>query len=105
LILILSGIEPGWGSGLAVSGFERTGHALEARPNVADDGCRLCHGNGLFLRLDHGRAIMADDGFGPFGNMILITVGFFASIFVANVHGISMGSLTFATAIGLSGRF
>ncbi len=50
-------------------------------------------------------AIMADDGFGPFGNMILITVGFFASIFVANAHGISMGTLTFATATGLSGAF
>lgn len=50
-------------------------------------------------------AIMADDGFGPFGNMILITVGFFASIFVANVHGISMGNLTFAMGTGLSGAF
>lgn len=50
-------------------------------------------------------AIMADDGFGPFGNMILITIGFFASIFVANVHGISMGNLTFAMGTGLSGAF
>jgi hypothetical protein len=50
-------------------------------------------------------AIMADDGFGPVGNMLLITVGFFASILVANLNGIAMGNLTFAMATGLSGAF
>lgn len=50
-------------------------------------------------------AIMSDDGFGPFGNMILIAVGFFAAIFVANVHGVAMGNLTFAVTTGLSGAF
>ncbi len=50
-------------------------------------------------------AIMSDDGFGPFGNMILIAIGFFAAIFVANVYGVAMRNLTFAMATGLSGAF
>lgn len=50
-------------------------------------------------------AVMAEDGFGSFGNMLLITAGFFAAIFVANVHGIRMGNLSFAVATGMTGAF
>jgi hypothetical protein len=50
-------------------------------------------------------AIMADDGFGPFGNMLLITGGFFAAVLIANVHGIRMTSLGFAVVTGMAGAF
>jgi hypothetical protein len=50
-------------------------------------------------------AIMHDDGFGPVGNMAVITVGFFAAIFLANCNGIPMRSLTLAMATGLGGAF
>jgi uncharacterized membrane protein YeaQ/YmgE (transglycosylase-associated protein family) len=50
-------------------------------------------------------AIMRDDGFGPIGNMIIFTAGFFAAIFLANSWGISLRDLTQAMAIGLSGAF
>ena len=32
---------------------------------------------------------MRDDGFGPIGNMLLFTVGFFAAILAANSYGIA----------------
>jgi hypothetical protein len=50
-------------------------------------------------------AIMRDDGFGPVGNMVLITASFFVSILLANYSGIAMVNLTFAAATGLSGAF
>jgi hypothetical protein len=49
--------------------------------------------------------VMQDDGFGPFGNMIVITVGFFLGIFAANRWGIRFGELEIAVATGLGGAF
>ncbi|PSJ59453.1 hypothetical protein [Pseudaminobacter soli (ex Li et al. 2025)] len=50
-------------------------------------------------------AIMRDDGFGPFGNMVIFTAGFFVAILAVNSYGIAFGSLTLATATGLGGAF
>ena len=50
-------------------------------------------------------AIMKEDGFGPTGNMVLFTAGFFAAIFVANAMGTNLRDLTFAVAYGLGGAF
>lgn len=50
-------------------------------------------------------AIMRDDGFGPFGNMILFTVGFFLAVFMANSWGISLRDLKLAVGWGLGGAF
>lgn len=49
--------------------------------------------------------VMQDDGFGPFGNMIVITVGFFLGIFAANRWGIRFTELEVAVATGLGGAF
>ncbi|MCR5856495.1 hypothetical protein [Mesorhizobium sp. J428] len=49
--------------------------------------------------------LMQDDGFGPFGNMIVITAGFFLGIFAANRWGIRFGALEIAVATGLGGAF
>ena len=50
-------------------------------------------------------AIMLDDGFGPLGNMVLFTLGFFGAIYLANIYGISLGDMKRATATGLGGAF
>ena len=50
-------------------------------------------------------AIMREDGFGAFGNMIVITTGFFLGILLANNYGIAFRDLTQATATGLSSAF
>ena len=50
-------------------------------------------------------AIMKEDGFGPTGNMVLFTAGFFAAIIVANSNGINLHDLTRAAAYGLGGAF
>jgi uncharacterized membrane protein YeaQ/YmgE (transglycosylase-associated protein family) len=50
-------------------------------------------------------AIMRDDGFGPIGNMVLFTAGFFIAILVANSWGIHLRDLTRAVATGLGGAF
>ena len=50
-------------------------------------------------------AIMREDGFGPTGNMILFTVGFFIAVIVANTYGISLRDLKLAVAWGLGGAF
>ena len=50
-------------------------------------------------------AIMKEDGFGPTGNMILFTAGFFMAIIVANSNGINLRDLTLAAAYGLGGAF
>lgn len=50
-------------------------------------------------------AIMREDGFGPFGNMVLFTVGFFAAIIIANTVGINLRDLKLAMAYGLGGAF
>jgi hypothetical protein len=50
-------------------------------------------------------AIMRDDGFGPIGNMVLFTAGFFIAIFAANSWGINLRDLTRAVATGMGGAF
>ena len=50
-------------------------------------------------------AIMKEDGFGPTGNMVLFTLGFFLAIIVANGNGINLRDLTQAMAYGLGGAF
>ncbi len=50
-------------------------------------------------------AIMRDDGFGPTGNMLLFTAGFFTAVIVANTYGISLRDLKLAVAWGLGGAF
>lgn len=49
--------------------------------------------------------VMQDEGFGPFGNMIIITAGFFFGIFAANRWGIRFTELEVAVATGLGGAF
>lgn len=50
-------------------------------------------------------AIMKEDGFGPIGNMVLFTAGFFVAILAANSYGINLHDLTRAMATGLGGAF
>jgi hypothetical protein len=50
-------------------------------------------------------AIMKEDGFGPTGNMVLFTAGFFMAIIAANSNGINLRDLTLASAYGLGGAF
>ena len=50
-------------------------------------------------------AIMKEDGFGPTGNMILFTIGFFAAVMVANTMGVSLRDLKLAVGWGLGGAF
>jgi hypothetical protein len=50
-------------------------------------------------------AIMRDDGFGPTGNMLLFTVGFFLAVIAANTYGISLRDLKLAVGWGLGGAF
>jgi hypothetical protein len=50
-------------------------------------------------------AIIKEDGFGPTGNTILFSVGFFTAVFVANAMGISLHDLKLAVAWGLGGAF
>jgi hypothetical protein len=50
-------------------------------------------------------AIMREDGFGPIGNMVLFTCGFFVAVFAANTWGIDLSDLKLAVAYGLGGAF
>ena len=50
-------------------------------------------------------AIMREDGFGPTGNMLLFTVGFFLAVIIANTYGINLRDLKLAMAWGLGGAF
>lgn len=62
----------------------------------------------MVLALFFGAAldvIMHEDGFGPIGNMVLFTVGFFAAIVLANYSGINLKDLKLAMATGLIGAF
>lgn len=49
--------------------------------------------------------VMQDDGFGPFGNMIVITAGFFLGISTANRWGFRFSELEIAIATGLGAAF
>lgn len=50
-------------------------------------------------------AIMREDGFGPTGNMVIFTSGFFLAVFIANGQGFNLSDLKLAVAWGLSGAF
>jgi len=54
----------------------------------------------------HGlHALMDEDGFGPFGNMIIIAAGFFIAILTANYQGIRFDTLSLAVIVGMAGSF
>ncbi|MBL8582872.1 MAG: hypothetical protein JNL61_11690 [Rhizobiaceae bacterium] len=50
-------------------------------------------------------AIMREDGFGPIGNMVLFTLGFFGAILLVNYAGINLKDLKLAMGAGLAGAF
>lgn len=50
-------------------------------------------------------ALMKGEGFGPIGNAILITGGFFLTIYIGNVRGIRFDTVSDATLVGLGGAF
>lgn len=49
--------------------------------------------------------LIGEDGFGPTGNAIVITAGFFLGVFAVNSYGISLRDPSLATAAGLGGAF
>jgi hypothetical protein len=49
--------------------------------------------------------LMGGDGFGPIGNMVVVTAGFFLSIFCANLYGYHFHDLKLAVGTGLMGAF
>lgn len=56
----------------------------------------------LSLALD---ALMRDEGFGPFGNMTIITTGFFLGIALANAFGVRLRDMQTAAVTGVAGAF
>jgi hypothetical protein len=50
-------------------------------------------------------ALMREDGFGSFGNALIISGGFFASILGANQQGYNLRELHVAVLVGLTGAF
>jgi hypothetical protein len=50
-------------------------------------------------------SLMGGDGFGPLGNMVVVTGGFFLGIFLANLYGIRFYDLKTAVGAGLIGAF
>lgn len=50
-------------------------------------------------------ALMSDDGFGPLGNMLVLTAGFFLGILAANHFGWRFDQLVMACGVGLGGAF
>lgn len=49
--------------------------------------------------------IMRHDGFGPTGNMVVLVIGFFGSIYLCNWYGIPFRNLQIAVAAGVTGAF
>jgi hypothetical protein len=50
-------------------------------------------------------ALTGPDGFGAFGNMLVLVAGFFGSIAVANEFGYELETLLIACGVGLGGAF
>ena len=50
-------------------------------------------------------ALMGENGFGASGNAIILTIGFFLSILVANKLGYRLSDLERAVAVGVGGAF
>lgn len=65
----------------------------------------VCVGILAFILSMALNAIMGDDGFGQTGNAGVITVGFFATIFVANTFGYRLADLREAVIVGMAGAF
>lgn len=49
--------------------------------------------------------IMNEDGFGPTGNMVVMTAGFFLGIYAANLYGIRFRHLDMGVGAGVLGGF
>jgi hypothetical protein len=49
--------------------------------------------------------LLGTEGFGPIGNTVVVTAGFFLGIFSANLYGIHFYDLKMAVATGLVGAF
>jgi hypothetical protein len=49
--------------------------------------------------------LMGGEGFGPIGNTVVVTVGFFLGILAANAYGIHFYDVKMAVAAGLCGAF
>jgi hypothetical protein len=49
--------------------------------------------------------VMGGEGFGPLGNTVIITAGFFLGIFAANSYGYRLHDMTMASGAGLVGAF
>ena len=49
--------------------------------------------------------LMGSEAFGPVGNTVVVTAGFFLGIFAANLYGIQFYSIRTAVAAGLCGSF
>lgn len=49
--------------------------------------------------------IMINDGFGPFGNMLVIASGFVGGVYVYNLYGHVVSDLREGVVVGLVGAF
>jgi hypothetical protein len=49
--------------------------------------------------------LLGAEGFGPIGNTVVVTAGFFLGIFAVNLYGIHFYDLKMAVATGLVGAF
>ena len=47
--------------------------------------------------------IIREEGFGPAGNMVVLVIGFFGSIYICNAYGIPFRNLQIAVAAGVTG--
>ncbi len=50
-------------------------------------------------------ALMREDGFGSFGNAIIISVGFFLTLAAVDSQGYEPGGIQIAVFLGLAGAF
>jgi len=50
-------------------------------------------------------AIIGSDGFGPFGTMGIVVIGFFGGIYLLNLYGIRLAKVQEAAFGGLIGAF
>lgn len=50
-------------------------------------------------------AVMGEEGFGAIGNAVIITTGFFLTVFMANNLGYRLSDVTMAVMVGLGGAF
>lgn len=65
----------------------------------------LCVGILAFILSMALNAIMGEDGFGATGNAVVITAGFFGTVFAANVFGYRLSDLREVVVVGMAGAF